>query len=122
VSFLHFASGLAVLAAVGHSTLSERLFLRPLRKETGGDGVFSGDVQKKLATAMFHMASLCWVTLAASMLLLEPGSGGYRITLHLFAAVFAISGLGNFWAVGKPHVGGVVLLAASLLVMADLYA
>ncbi len=122
MSFLDWAFGLAILAAVGHSTLSERLFLRPLRKETVEGTVFSGGVQRKLATAMFHLASISWVTMATSMVLLEPGSGGYRATLHLFAGVFAVSGIGNFWAVGKPHPGGVLLLGASALVLAALYA
>jgi len=101
--------------------LSERLYLVPLRLETVEGGVFSGESSKRLATAMFHMASLCWITMATTMLLLEPGSVGYRATLHLFAAVFAVSGFGNFWAVGRPHPGGVMLLSASLFVLASLY-
>jgi hypothetical protein len=101
--------------------LSERLFLGPLRAETTEGSVFSGDVPKKLAAAMFHLASLCWVGMAISMLLLEPASGAYRGTLHIYAAIYAISGLGNFWAVGKPHPGGVLLLSSGALILAALY-
>ena len=119
---LYLASGLALLAAVGHSFLSERLFLRPLRSETLQGSVLSGDAPKRLATAMFHLASLCWISLAISMLLLEPATGGYRETLHVYAGVYAICGVGNFWALGKPHPGGIILLSASVLILVALYA
>ena len=118
---LYLASGLAMMAAAGHSILSERLFLRPLRSETLEGSVFSTDVSRKLVAAMFHLASVCWASMAVSMLLLEPGSGGYAATLCIYAAVYAISGLGNFWAVGKPHPGGLLLLSASVLILAALY-
>jgi hypothetical protein len=117
---LYLASGLALLAAVGHSYLSERLFLVPLRAETLEGSVFSGAVPKKLAVAMFHLASLCWASMAIGLLLLEPGTGGYRDALLIYAVVYAISAIGNFWAVGKPHPGGVLLLAASGSILAAL--
>lgn len=119
---LYLASGLAMLAVAGHSYLSERLFLRPLRSETLEGSVFSGEAPKRLTAAMFHMASLCWASMAISMLLLEPASGAYRPTLQIYAGVYAISGLGNFWAVGKLHPGGVLLLSTSLLILVALYA
>jgi hypothetical protein len=117
---LVLASGLAALTAVGHSVLSERMFLQPLRAETTG-GVFSDDGPKRLVTAMFHLPSLCWAALALSMLLLEPGDPGSRATLQLYACVYAASGLGNFWAVGRPHPGGVLLLSTSALIGVALY-
>ena len=107
MSYLLAVFVLAVLTAVSHSVLSERIFLRPLRAEPNSDTVFSGAAPRRLATAMFHLPSLCWVTMAASMLVLHPGTAGYRTALHLFAGVFAISALGNFWAVGRPHPGWV---------------
>lgn len=119
---LYLASGLALLAAVGHSFLSERLFLRPLRNEAPAGGVFAGDPAKRLVTAMFHLASLCWVSLAVSMLLLPPAGAGTRAALLVYAGVYAISGVGNFWAVGRPHPGGVLLLSASVLILVALYA
>jgi hypothetical protein len=118
---LYLASGLALLAALGHSYLSERIFLGPLRAETLEGSVFSGAVPKKLAVAMFHMASLCWASMAIGMLLLEPTKDGDRAALLIYAAVYAISGIGNFWAVGKPHPGGVLLLATSGAILAALY-
>jgi hypothetical protein len=107
----------ALRTALGHSYLPERFFLRPLRAESEIVGAFSGDVAKKLGFAMFHLASVCWVGMAASMLLLEPAGAGYRQTLQIYAAVFALSGLGNFWAVGKPHFGDVLLLSTSGLIL-----
>lgn len=121
MTFLYIAASLAILAAIGHSTISEMKFLRPLRAETHENTVFSGLAAKRLASGMFHMASISWGTMGIAMLLLEPGHDGYRPTLHLFAAVFAMSGLGNFWIVGKLHPGGVLLLGAGILVLASLY-
>jgi hypothetical protein len=117
---LTLACLLALLSAVGHSYLSERIYLRPLRAERA-DGVFSGDASKRLVTAMFHAPSLCWLGLAISMALLGPACGGYIETLLCYASIFAISGLGNFWATGRPHFGGVMLLSASGLILIALY-
>jgi len=119
---LHVAAGLALLAAVGHSFLSERLILAPLRREAIEGGVFSEPGRKRLAVAMFHLASLCWAGLAMGLLLLDPEASGDRETLHVFAAIYGISGLGNFWAVGRPHPGGVLLLSAAGLVLFALHA
>jgi hypothetical protein len=119
---LHLAAGLAIAAAAGHSFLSERLFLGPLRRETTPDGVFATDGAKRLAVAMFHLASLCWIGMAVSMLMLDPGAPGYRAALGVYAGIYAISGLGNFWAVGRPHPGGVILLLTSALILAVIYA
>ena len=121
VTALHLAFVLALLTAVGHSYLTEMTFLRPLRAESVAGTVFAGDVPKRLATAMFHFPSLCWVGMAVSMLLLDPTSGGYRETLHIYAGIYAVSGVGNFWATGRPHPGGVLLLSASALTLAALY-
>jgi hypothetical protein len=107
--------------AIGHSVLSEQVFLRPLRAETATGSVFSGDVPKKLATAMFHFPSLCWVGLAGSMLALDPARGGYRETLYIYAGIYAVSGFANFWAVGRLHPGGVLLLSTSALILASLH-
>ena len=118
---LYLASVLALLTAASHSYLSERMFLRPLRAETTAGTVFSGDTPKKLATAMFHFPSLCWAGMALAMLVLEPASDGYRETLHIYAGLYAIAGIGNFWAVGRPHPGGVLLLATSALILIALH-
>jgi hypothetical protein len=118
---LYLAVTLAMVTALAHSYLSERLFLRPLRAQAAEQGVLSGEVAKKLTVAMFHLPSLCWAGIAVSMLLLEPGSGGYRATLQIYAGIYAISGVGNFWAVGKPHPGGLLLLSTSALILAALY-
>ena len=119
---LHLAAGLAFATAAGHSYLSERLFLRPLRAESASGGVFADERARKLATAMFHLASLCWVGIAIGMLVLEPGSASSRSALPIYAGIYAISGFGNFWAVGRPHPGGILLLLASALILVELRA
>ncbi|MDJ0787082.1 MAG: hypothetical protein QNK05_09775 [Myxococcota bacterium] len=113
---LHLALLLAIATAVGHSILSERMFLRPLRRE-GGSSVLSSPVGTRLSTAMFHLASLCWASLGVCLLVLSPEVPGDRAILWLFAGVFALSGLGNFWAAGRPHPGGVLLFGASAAIL-----
>lgn len=118
---LTLASGLAILTAMAHSYLSERLVLRPLRREAVEGSVLSFEVAKRLAAAMFHLASLCWVGMAVSLLLLDSDAGGYRGTLLIFAGIYAVSGIGNFWAVRRPHPGGIMLLSTSALILGTLY-
>ena len=117
---LYLAAALALFSSLGHSILCERLFLKPLRAEPGGPGAFAGFRARRLATAMFHLASLCWAGMAVSMLLLDPAAGGYRATLLIFAGLYAISGLGNFWVAGTPHPGGIFLTSAAALILFSL--
>ncbi len=118
----HLAAGLALLAAAGHSILCERIYLSPLRSETITGATFSADSGKRLVTAMFHLASICWAGMAIGVLVLDPEARGASTTLHMVAAIFALSGLGNFWAVGRVHPGGVILLSAAGLVLVGLHA
>ena len=122
MSLLLVAAACALLAAIGHSYLSERKFLRPLRDEAITGSVFSNEPAKRLAVGMFHLASLCWAGMALSLLLQEPGDPAATGTLSIYAGIYAISGFGNFWIVGKPHPGGVLLLAASALILGSLIA
>lgn len=119
---LYCAFALTLLTAAGHSYLSEKLFLRPMRRQSVTNEVFQNERARKLTTLMYHFPSLCWAAMGLCLLLLHPGTGGYREVLTLFAIVFALSGVGNFWAVGKPHAGGVMLLVTSGLVIASLSA
>ena len=121
MTLLYLATALASLTAVGHSYLSERLLLGPFRSETVAASVFAASPQKRLVSAMFHFPSLCWVAIGVSMLQLDPEAGGYRETLHIYAGIYAASGVGNFWATGRPHPGGVMLLLVSALVLAALH-
>lgn len=118
---LTLAAALALLAAAGHSVLSERLFLRPMRSETLEDSVFHPGVAKRLVSAMFHLASVCWAGMAIVLLGLEPAGHASPSMLHVFAAIFLVSGLGNFWATRRMHPGGVLLCSAGALVLAGLY-
>lgn len=115
------AAALALIAAVGHSYLSERLFLRPLRADPAATGVLGNPVARRLVVGMFHLASVCWAGMAVSMLLLDPQASGHRATLQIYAAIYALSGLGNFWAVGGPHPGGILILSSAALILLSLY-
>ncbi len=118
---LYLAVGLALMTGLGHSILSEQLFLRPLRAEAHSGRTFDDPRARRLATGMFHFASVAWVTMALCILLLDPTKSADRSMLLLFAVVYGLSGAGNFWAVGKPHMGGVLLFATSAAISAGLY-
>ena len=123
---LHAAAILAVMAAFGHSFLSERLFLRPLRARSSGAsaaGSIAEPGRMRLVTLMFHMPSLFWAVMAVCLLALAPVTdSSTRFVFNLFAGVFLLSGLGNFWATRRIHPGGVVLLLAGACVLGSLYA
>lgn len=113
------AFALAIVTAIGHSVLSERLFLGPLRAEPlGGGSVLAAPVARRLTVAMFHLPSLCWVAMGFGLLWLDPALPGHRETALAYAGVYALSGLGNFWGVGRVHPGGVLLLTTSALIVA----
>ena len=38
------------------------------------------------------------------------------VTLAIYGALYALSGLGNFWALRRPRPGGILLLGTSLFV------
>ncbi|MEM7411098.1 MAG: hypothetical protein AAF430_12755 [Myxococcota bacterium] len=119
---LYGVLGLAALTALGHSYLSETLFLRPLRAAPCATDHAGPPVPQKLLSAMFHLPSLFWVGIASAMLFLDPSAAGYRVTLWIFAGLFAVSALGNFWAVGRVHPGGLMLASASALTVTASYA
>jgi heme exporter protein D len=118
--FLTIACMLAVVVPVGHSVLSQKIFLKPLALENHPDGALSSDVAKRLTFAMFHFASVCWLGMGVSILTMLWVGELHRSTLFVFAAVYALSGLGNFWSVRQPHPGGIMLCTISGLILAAL--
>lgn len=118
---LYLAAAFATCTAIAHSILSERLVLRPLRAETIPGSVVSGTSRQRLVSAMFHLPSIFWFGLAVSMLLMDPEASSSRSTLLVYATLFALSGIGNFWALSSPHPGGFMLLATAALICVALF-
>ena len=115
------AAALALATAVGHSVLSERVLLRALRAEAPA-GVLGHPAARRLVVGMFHLPSVCWAGMAVSMLLLDPQAAGYRATLHIYAAIYALSAGVTFWGIRRPHPGGFLILSAAALILVSLYA
>ena len=46
--------------------------------------------------------------------------GGNRLLSIIAVIVFAASGIGNLAALGRPHFGGLILLGAAAMAVADL--
>lgn len=119
MSMLEIALGLAILTAIAHSFLSERLFLIPLREREAEQGI-RGEVGIRLTTLMFHFPSILWVAMGVSLLLLDAEQAGYREILVMYGLLYAMSGVGNLWATRKIHPGGILLLSISGLIFSTL--
>lgn len=115
MSLLNLVFVLSVLIAMGHSLLSERLHLRPMRRRAREKGQ-TDPTWIRLSTLMYHFPSLLWVVLAGAMCQLDPGETGTPAILALFGSVYALSGIGNLWATRRPHPGGLLLLSVAGLV------
>jgi hypothetical protein len=65
------------------------------------------------------MPSLAWAVLGLGVLAgrLE---GGNQLLSIVALIVFAASGIGNLAALGRPHFGGLILLGAAAMTLADL--
>ena len=125
MTMLQLVFALALCTAAGHSFLSEKVLLRSLRSQGAKGTAMAGRSTQRLTILMFHLASICWTGLAAGLaaglLFLDASAPSQRPLFLIAATVFAISGIGNFWSMGKPHFGGIMLLASSDLVLATLY-
>jgi len=116
-----FAAGAAMLGiagAIGHSVVGERQTLGPLYAGNSG-GVLKSRRTRAILRAVFHMPSLAWAVLGLGVLAgrLE---GGNQLLSIIAVIVFAASGIGNLAALGRPHFGGLILLGAAVLTLADL--
>jgi hypothetical protein len=118
---LYVAFALALLVSVGHSPLSQKVFLTPLANESVQDTAFSTDVAKRLTFAMFHFASIFWIGMGVSILMMLQTGALHRSTLLLFAGIYGVLAVGNFWSVRQPHPGGLMLATISGLILAALF-
>ena len=120
---LVFAAGTAAIglvAAIGHSIVSERAILGPLFAGTP-TGILKSRATRAIIRAVFHMPSVAWAVLGLAVLVARL-HGGDPLLGIVAAIVFAVSGLGNLVALRRLHFGGLLLLAATALTLADLLA
>ena len=115
------AAGAAVLSvgcAIGHSLISERIFLRPLNAGPRTDP-FASRAMRDITRAIFHFPSLAWAVLGIAVLAARIEGGNPLLSIAA-AIIFAGSGIGNLAALRRPHAGGLMLIGAAALTLADL--
>ena len=116
-----FAAGAAILGvacAIGHSLISERKLLRPLYAEPR-TGLFAARSVRDITRGIFHMPSMVWVVLGLGVLAARI-EGGNPLLSIVAAIIFTASGVGNLTALRRPHIGGLMMLGAAALTLADL--
>lgn len=118
VAFAAGAALLGVVTAVGHSVVSERFILGPLYAGRP-DGILRSRATRAIIRAVFHMPSVAWAVLGTAVLVARL-EGGNPLLGIVAAIVFVVSGLGNLIALRRPHFGGLMLVAATALTIADL--
>lgn len=112
------AATLAVVVAVAHSILSERVILVPLFREPAR-GVLRAPAMRNITRALFHMPSVAWAALGVGVLL-NRVQGGPDLIAYVAMIVFASSAIGNLVALRRPHPGGLLLLLATAATAADI--
>ena len=115
------AAGVAVLGiatAVGHSVISERMILGPLYAGSPG-GILKSRATRAIIRAVFHMPSMAWAVLGIAVLVARLDGGNPLLSI-VAAILFAVSGIGNLAALRRPHFGGLMLVGAAALTVADL--
>ena len=116
-----FAAGAALLGiagAVGHSVIGERTIFGPLYAGTPV-GILRSRPTRAIIRAVFHLPSVVWAVLGIAVLVAHI-EGGNRLLDIVAVIVFAVSGIGNLAALRRPHFGGLLMLAAAALTLADL--
>jgi hypothetical protein len=115
------AAGVAILGiatAVGHSVISERTILGPLYAGSPG-GILKSRATRAIIRAVFHMPSLAWAVLGIAVLVARLDGGNSLLSI-VAAILFAVSGVGNLAALRRLHFGGLMLVGAAALTLADL--
>lgn len=116
-----FAAGAAILGiagAVGHSLIGERMIFGPLYAGNPG-GILKSRSTRAIIRAVFHLPSMVWAVLGVGVLAAHVEGGNPLLSL-VAAIIFAGSGIGNLVALRRPHFGGLLMLAAAALTVADM--
>jgi hypothetical protein len=113
------AAILAVIVAIAHSVLSERVILVPLFHEPVSD-VLQSRAMRNITRAVFHMPSIAWAALGVGVLL-NRIQGGPDLIAYVAMIVFTASAIGNLIALRRLHPGGLLLLLATAATAADIF-
>jgi hypothetical protein len=111
-------AALGVATAIGHSVIGERFILGPLYAGTPS-GILKSRATRAVIRAVFHMPSLAWAVLGVAVVVARIEGGNLLLSV-VAAVLFAGSGIGNLVALRRPHFGGLMLVAAAALTLADL--
>jgi len=121
-NYLLIASGgLGVFACLAHAWLGERFVLRPLYAEDAST-ILRNARTRDLIRAVWHIPSAAWGILGALLIYASATSATAPLLVYAAAGVFLVSGLANFAALRRAHIGAVVLISAGALALAGLYA
>jgi hypothetical protein len=112
------AAALGIAGAIGHSVIGERQILGPLYAGNPG-GVLKSRRTRAILRAVFHMPSMAWAVLGLGVLAARL-EGGNQLLSIVATILFAGSGIGNLVALRQLHFGGLILLGAAALTLADL--
>lgn len=113
------AAGLAVVVALAHSVISERVILQPLFRQPS-QGILDTAPGRDIVRAVFHMPSIAWAALGLGVWLNRLQNGPDLLAV-IAMIVFASSAAGNLIALRRPHPGGLLLLAATAATATDLF-
>ena len=119
IAWSAIAAGLAVIVALAHSVISERVILRPLFRQPA-QGIFDTAPGRDIVRAIFHMPSVAWAALGLGVWFNRLQDGPDLIAV-IAMIVFASSAVGNLGALRRPHPGGVLLLIATAATATDLF-
>lgn len=114
------AAAVAVLAtatAIGHSVLGEHKIFAPLFAEPRA-GILRSRSTRTVLRGVFHLPSFTWTALGLAALAARLDGGDRKISI-VAALIFASAGVANLAALRRPHPGGVMMLIAAALTIAD---
>lgn len=111
------ASGIMVIGtALGHSYLSETRLIRPVLAHPFG--VLKGVVRQRLLRNVFHLPAMSWVIMGAMTIYFSLSPKMSNTPLYFALAIYVSALLANVQATRGWHIGWVLLLIDSgLLVM-----
>jgi hypothetical protein len=107
-----YVSGVAAItAAAGHSVLGERFLIQPLL--ASGLPFLKPLARRRLLRGILHIGSVAWAGIGA-MLIYEAHYGrADPAWLYFIVPIFALSELGNLWALRSIQPGWVVMFIAA---------
>ncbi|ABF53410.1 hypothetical protein [Sphingopyxis alaskensis] len=118
IAWSAIAAGLAIVVALAHSAISERVILQPLFRQPA-QGLLATEPGRGIVRAVFHIPSVAWAALGLGVWLNRLQNGPDLVAV-IAMIVFASSAISNLVALRRPHPGGLLLLLATATTATDL--